>query len=119
MGGVVKRSEVAADGDLLHHALVYQTGSVEEVCSLDDTVSYRVNLVEAPDNSGLGVGKGVEDELHSEGVVGNGLHQDDRVLAGGFVGQFAVRKRYLFEISFCEELVVFGVCHLKKLILDR
>ena len=119
MGRVVERSEIAADFDLLHHVFINEHRAAEKVGTLHDTVTDCVDLVEMLDDTGLGVGKGVEHELHAESVVGNGLHHHYRLLAGGLVGEFAVGQRYLFEITFGEKGVLLSAFHIQKLVLDR
>ena len=69
VGRIVQGSEVTAELDLLHHVLVDDGASGEEICSLDYPVAYRLDVGERLEDPVLLVHQGVQHQLHSDCVV--------------------------------------------------
>ena len=119
VGRIVKWGIVAADGYLLHHILIDESRTAEEVSSLDDAVTHSIDLLEAGNHTADRIGQGGENHLHSLCVIGDRRDFDHRLLSYRLVGDLAVRKGYLFKVSFGEKAVIALAAHIKQLILDR
>ena len=118
VGGIVERSEIAADLDLGDDILIDDGAAGEEVGSLDDAMAYGLDVVEGRKHAVDRVHEGVHDKLHSDLVVRDGDFLHHPVLAGGAVGDASAGKAYLFDDTLGEEIVNVIALHVQKLVLD-
>ena len=115
---VVKRREVAAEFNLGEDILVDKGAGGEELTSLHDAVSHRVDVFERFKHSVIFVSECGENELHADLMVRNGYLLLDLVFAGGLVCQAAHGKAYLFNQAFGDDGVHIVILHVEKLVLD-
>ena len=119
VGGIVQGREIAADLYLLQHVVVDERTSREEVRTLYDTVSYGLDIVEASEHTVPGINEGLQQELHSDLMVGYRLFHTIRLLACRLVRQFPFGKAYLLHDALGKKFIDFIALHIEKLVLDR
>ena len=115
----MKRCEIAADLDLAEHVVVHERTSGEEIGALHYAVAHRLDVIEAAEHSVDGIHEKVKHKLHSHLVVRNGAKFSERLLAGGLVGDLALRQAYFLHYTFGQKIIDIVTLHVKELVLDR
>ena len=119
VGGIVQGRDIAADLYLLQYVVVNERTSGEEVRTLYDTVSYGLDVVEAAEHTVPGIDESLQQELHSDLMVGYGLFHTIRLLAGRLVRQPSFGKAYLLHDALGKKFIDIIALHIEKLVLDR
>ena len=114
-GACVERSDLAATLEFFHSAFFKECIAVEINAAVNCAVTDGIDLTHILDATELGIGEGVNDDLHGNCVVGHGK------LANGFgaVFLFVFNKSVdadSFAKTFCENVFCGGV---EELILER
>ena len=102
--------------DLLDDLVGHQHALFEELAAVGDAVADGTDLVEAFDDTHLGVDEGVEDNLDTGSVVGDG-HLLVVLLAVPLVGELTHFQADTLQQALGHHIGV--VCHVDQLILDR
>ena len=116
MSCIVHGSQVAEALDAVLHLLGDDAALLEEVATLHDTVTHRVDLVEALQRTIFGVEQELEHKLHALFVVGHIMHH--LLLGAVFERHFdeGIVETDTFSTTLGQHALV---THIIELVLDR
>ena len=116
VAGSVQRRQVGEGLDFLDDLVGHQHTVVEALAAVGHTVADGTYLVEVLDDTHRRVNQGVEDNLDTGGMVGDG-HLFVVFLTVPLVGELTHFQTDALQQTFGHHLGV--VCHVDQLILDR
>ena len=96
---VMERCELAAYLYLLDDILVHDCAPGEEIRTLDDAVANGLDVVERLENTVIAVHEGIQDEFHTDGVVGYGEVVDEFFAPCGCMCETAFGEADLLDLT--------------------
>ena len=118
VGGIVQRGEVAADADLLDDIVIDQGTAAEEIGTLHDPVTDRIDIVKRLQHARLRIHQGVQDEFHALCVVCYRQFLYNLLAARRCILEDTFRQSDLFYDSFGDEGIGIIALHVQKLVFD-
>ena len=81
IGGIVQRRQLAQVPDALDHFVIHHAGLREKLAAVGDSMTYGLYLLKRLQDSVLRVRKKFQNRLYTFCMIGNGLGDDQLVLA--------------------------------------